>query len=154
MADNRYRFQIFPSKQLTLFFYLTLYIPLFLIALVELPLLPKLLLLTALALMGLLHNPLQQRNQNTILFVEYQGGDDWQIALTDGTLLQGKLEEGSYISQLLMILRFRYDGRRRLTNRIVLFPDALKRGEFRRLRLRIGRLLKRRSENDELTGFG
>ncbi len=73
---------------------------------------------------------------------------DWQLLLADGKEVTGQLCPDSYVSVLLVILRFRLEQSGRAT--LVILPDTLDPRTFRRLRVRL--FQTRLAETAEDTG--
>lgn len=65
----------------------------------------------------------------------WETDDDWQLLFQDGSEQNGELRPDSYVSPLLVVLRFRLPAGG--TRSVLILPDMLDRQSFRRLRVRL-----------------
>ncbi|PLY14085.1 MAG: hypothetical protein C0631_12310 [Sedimenticola sp.] len=146
-STYRYKFLLSPSRLHLGFLLVSGIFPLVLVGVMEMPSGPKWLLLAVLVLFGLLQYLAWRNQQKTIVYLEQLNDCDWRLGYADGTVTEGRITENSYLTRYLMI--FRLVAKDRQGRKIILFPDSLGEGEFRRLRLRIITGLKT-GQNPEL----
>lgn len=76
------------------------------------------------------------RSRSSIVIVRMTGEDDCEFELRTTERIRGRVDPSSFVLPWMIVLRVAVRGRRRLHS-VVLLSDAVRDGDFRRLRARL-----------------